>query len=45
MDLKISTLNEVSQTEGQILYGITYTWNLKIDTTELTYRRVIDPQT
>ena len=30
MDLKVIILGEVSQTEkGKLLYGITYTWNLK----------------
>ena len=29
MDLEIVILSEVSQTEKEIPYGITYMWNLK----------------
>ena len=36
---------EISQTEKQIPYDITYTWNLKKDTNELIYKTEIDPQT
>ena len=32
MQLEIIILSEVSQTERQILYDITYMWNLKYDT-------------
>ena len=35
MDLEIVILNEVNQIEGQILYDITYMWNLKNSTNEL----------
>lgn len=33
-----------SERERQILYGITYTWNLKYDTNELTYKTEMDTQ-
>ena len=29
----------------QVLYAITYTWNLKISTNELIYKRETDSQT
>ena len=35
MDLEGIMLNEVSQTEGQILYDITYMWNLKNTTNKV----------
>ena len=39
MDLEIVILSEVSQTEKrEISYDITYMWNLKYDTNELTYK-------
>ena len=34
-----------SERERQISYDITYMWNLKSDTNELTYKRETDPQT
>ena len=34
MDLEIIILSEISQTEKEIPYDITYTWNLKYDTNE-----------
>ena len=34
-----------SDRERQILYDITYMWNLKYDTNELTYKTEIDSQT
>ena len=37
MDLEIIILSEVSQTEKDIPYDITYMWNLKYDTNELIY--------
>ena len=45
MDLEIITLSEVSQTERQISYDITYMWNLKNDTNELIYKIETDSQT
>ena len=38
MDLEIIILSEVSQTERQISYTISYMWNLKYDTNELIYK-------
>ena len=35
MDLEFIILSEVSQTERQISYDISYMWNLKYDTNEL----------
>ena len=37
MQLEIIILSEVSQTERQILYDITYRWNLQYDTNETIY--------
>ena len=34
-----------SERERQILYDITYMWNLKYDTNELTYKTETDSQT
>ena len=45
MDLEIIILSEVSQTERQISYDITYMWNLKNDTNELIYKIETDSQT
>ena len=39
-NLEISMLSEVNQ--RQILYDITYMWNLKNDTNELIYRTESD---
>ena len=44
MYLEIIILNEVSQTERQIL-SITYMWNLKYDTDGLIYETETDSQT
>ena len=45
INLDIIILSEVSQKEKrQILYNITYMWNLKYDTSELTYKTETDPQ-
>ena len=44
MNLEIIILNEVSQTERQIL-SITYMWNLKYDTDGLIYETETDSQT
>ena len=41
MELEIIILSEVSQTKT-ISYDITYMWNLKYDTNELTYETEID---
>ena len=38
-------LSEVSQQERQIPYDITYMWNLKYGTNELTYKAETDSQT
>ena len=43
MNLEIIMLSKISQ--RQIPYDITYMWNLKYDTNELTYKTEIDPQT
>ena len=45
-DLEIVILTELSDREGEILYGIPYMWNLKRnDTNELTYKTERDAQT
>ena len=46
MDLEIVILSEVSQTERQISYDITYMWNLKKQkgTNELTYKTEAESQ-
>ena len=38
-------LSEVSQTEKDTSYDITYMWNLKYDTNELIYKTETDSQT
>ena len=43
MDIEIIILCEVR--ERQILYDITYMWNLKYDTNELIYKMETDSQT
>ena len=43
MNLEIIMLSEISQ--RQIPYDITYMWNLKYDTNELTYKTETDSQT
>ena len=43
MDLEITTLSEVSQTEKDKY--ITYMWNLKYDTNGLIYKTETDSQT
>ena len=45
MDLEIIMLSEVSQTERQVSYDITYMWNLKYDTNEVIYKTETDSQT
>ena len=45
MNLEIIILNMKSVRERQILYGISYMWNLKNDTNELIYKTKIDPLT
>ena len=43
MELEIITLSEISQTEKEISYDITYMWNLKKkDTNELIYKTETD---
>ena len=42
MNLEIIKLSEVSQTERQMPYDITYMWNLKYDTNELIYKTETD---
>ena len=37
MDLEITTRGKVTQRERQILYDVTYTWNLKHNTNEHIY--------
>ena len=44
MDLEIIMLSK-SERERQIPHDITYMWNLKSDTNELTYETESDPQT
>ena len=46
MDLGIVIVSEVNQTDKEILYDITYMWNLKRnDTNELIYETETDSQT
>ena len=45
MDLEIIILSNISQTEKDIPYNITYMWNLKYNTSEHTYERETDSQT
>ena len=46
MDQEISILSEMSDTEREISYNITYMWNLKKnDTNELIYKTERDSQT
>ena len=46
MDQEISIISEMSETEREISYNITYMWNLKKnDTNELIYKIEIDSQT
>ena len=45
MQLKILTRSEVSQKERQILYDITYMWNLKYGINEPIYRKETDSWT
>ncbi|KAB0337991.1 hypothetical protein FD754_024861, partial [Muntiacus muntjak] len=43
MDIEVTILNEVSQTEEkQIPYDATYVWNLKYDTKDLIQNRLVD---
>ena len=42
VDLEMIILSEVSPTEGEISYDITYTRNLKYDTNELIYETETD---
>ena len=44
MDLKVTILSK-SERERQIAYDISYMWNLKYDTSELTYKAETDSQT
>ena len=45
INLENIILSEVSQTERQILYDITYMWNLKINTNETICKTETDSQT
>ena len=46
MDLEIIVLNKIkSEREKQVLYDITYMWNLKYDTNEHIYKTQPDSQT
>ena len=42
MDLEMTMLSEVSQTEKQIPYDMSYIWNLKYDTNEFIYKTEAD---
>ena len=44
MDLENIILSETSQTERQVLYDITYIWNLKNNSNECICKTEIDPQ-
>ena len=45
MQLEIITLSEMSEKERQILYDITYIWNLKYGRNEPIYKTETDSQT
>ena len=45
IDLETIILSETSQTERQISHDITYMWNLKYNTSELTYKIETNLQT
>ena len=45
MDLEITLLSEVSQTEKDIYHIISHMWNLKYNTNELIYKTETDSQT
>lgn len=45
MDLEDIVLSEVSRRERQMLYDITYLWNIINDTSEVIFRTEIDSQT
>ena len=45
IDLESILLNKMSDRERQILYDITYMWNLKNDTNEIIYKAETDSQT
>ena len=45
MQLQILILSDVKSEGGQITYDISYMWNLKYDTNELTYTTETDSQT
>ena len=45
MDLEMMILSEVSQTEKDMPYNITYTRNLKYNTNEFIYKAETDSQT
>ena len=42
MALEMIVLSEANQKERQILYDITYMWNLKYDTKEFIYEKEVD---
>ena len=44
MQLQILILRDVKSEGGQIPYDISYMWNLKYDTNELTYKTETDSQ-
>ena len=45
IDLETIILSETSQTERQMSHDITYMWNLKYNTSELTYKIETNLQT
>ena len=45
MDLEITLLSEVSQTEKDIYHIISHMWNLKYNTNELIYKTETDSRT
>ena len=45
MDLEDTILSEVSQTETQTIWHVTYMWNLKNNPYESTYKMETDSQT
>ena len=44
MNLEIIILSEVSRRERQVSYDISYMWNVKSNTNEMTYKTEMDSQ-
>ena len=44
MNLELIILSEVSRRERQVSYDISYMWNVKSNTNEMTYKTEMDSQ-